>query len=1209
MLMKKIIYIFLIFVFTGSLLAQSTNESNDFSYALKLYNQKFYDLSAQQFVKFYNNYPNSAKVDETKYYAGLSLYQLGSYNQARIEFQSLVLGFPKSRRAGEGWLLIGDCYKKLNNLAEAAKAYESIRLMYNDNAFAAKGLFEAGKLYINLDKYKKALQTFNLILDNYSTSNYYLPAMSKTALCLTRLDKPEKAKNYIDKVLNSKPEKEIQAESLYLLSTILKTQGYFDDAKNNLKKVISGFSSTEYYTNALLDLGKILLKEGNYSGAQQNFIKGISGVKDTLLIRDVHMLLGDAYFLDNKFADAINEYQKVVVHRNDEYLLRLLFKKSYAYRKQNLNEKAVFELDKYFSENSNGEGYFFLQIFNIYIDWLQENGQYQKAVSKLYEQISFVSNISDKLPLTIHLAKILAESGQWREIIRELQSYLLVQDKYADRDEVIYYLAVANMNINHFEESAYFYKMLVEEFGSSTYFDKALESLNMLQDNYILDQKQAVLKLANLIGKLVNEKDQSVLQLELGKIYYNDLKDYNNAENQLLDALRENSVLRGDIYLYLGKVYEKLAVMNLKNPTILNDNLNKAKINFTEAVKNITTCSKPDEASWLMVKSSANVDSISVTRKKKYIETLIQKYPQSEYKEEWYAELAYSMAFETQYFTDSQKYYKLLSDNYKNSKKYSSYLYSYAQLVQATNYEEALKYYKIVALDYPFANEAANSLFEISKYYENIQKYEDASVLYKRLINNYYYADLIPEAEKKLSLTYLKSGKYKETIALLEKNIDINVLDDFVLSKLLLSESIDFKIYLLANAYSGIGEENIALTYYNRFLNTSRNEALKSRARFAIGEIYYSRGQKKTAVEYFKAVSSIDPDLSYKAQLYIADIYFEQGDYNKAVEVYSVIEKRNITGEKGKEIASRYIIATIRKGELSNSSKLIKKFKNKYPKTFNSYAQFEIELGNYYRTEKSFNKAIKKFKNVKKNYKKTKYVDDADYYMALTYLTLNKTEEAYKILTNFYTKHPESNQLANAFNTLGSIYFRSEKYDAAINIYKRALEKSDPDIKPSIMSNLIKVYSLTGFWEPAQAMAKTYVKEYPDREDVIDKKLIIAQADIHLGRYQEAVNYLHETKLSADSEREPEIQFYIGEALLNAGQYEEAIAEFVKIPLLSKKTKLQWEASALYYSGQANEKLGRIPDAIRMYQEIIKRPGIDLILKKDAEKKIKQLKG
>ena len=101
---------------------------------------------------------------------------------------------------------------------------------------------------------------------------------------------------------------------------------------------------------------------------------------------------------------------------------------------------------------------------------------------------------------------------------------------------------------------------------------------------------------------------------------------------------------------------------------------------------------------------------------------------------------------------------------------------------------------------------------------------------------------------------------------------------------------------------------------------------------------------------------------------------------------------------------------------------------------------------------------------------------------------------------------------------------------------------------------------------------------------------------------------MKKTKLEATSEQEPEIQFYIGEAYFNAGQYENAIREFVKIPLLSKQTKLQWEASALYFSGQSYEKLGRIDDAIRMYQEIIDRPGIIVDLKREARKKIEQLK-
>ena len=134
------------------------------------------------------------------------------------------------------------------------------------------------------------------------------------------------------------------------------------------------------------------------------------------------------------------------------------------------------------------------------------------------------------------------------------------------------------------------------------------------------------------------------------------------------------------------------------------------------------------------------------------------------------------------------------------------------------------------------------------------------------------------------------------------------------------------------------------------------------------------------------------------------------------------------------------------------------------------------------------------------------------------------------------------------------------------------------------------------------------MKEFPDAQDVMDKKIIIGSALINLNRFSEAVDYLRDLKFEANSDQEPEIQFYIGEAYFNSGQYESAIREFVKIPLLSKQTKLQWEASALYYSGQSYEKLGRRDDAIRMYQEIVDRPGILVDLKREAQKRISQLK-
>ena len=224
------------------------------------------------------------------------------------------------------------------------------------------------------------------------------------------------------------------------------------------------------------------------------------------------------------------------------------------------------------------------------------------------------------------------------------------------------------------------------------------------------------------------------------------------------------------------------------------------------------------------------------------------------------------------------------------------------------------------------------------------------------------------------------------------------------------------------------------------------------------------------------------------------------------------------------------------------------------------------------------------------------------------YATLNENDKAFEILSNFYKNYSKSDKLPAALNSLGTLYYRSEKYDVAISMFKNALAAcKDIDLERSILSNLIQTYTLTSFWDAAQGTARQYVEKFPDAPDVLDKKIVIAQAYTNLNQFDNAIEYLRKIKYEADSEREPEIQYYIGEAYLKAGQYENAIAEFVKIPLLSKKTKLQWEASALYYSGQCYEKLGRIDDAVRMYQEIVNRPGIDLVLKREAEKRIQQI--
>lgn len=1208
--MRTFLSLFLIFVFSTAVSGQIASEGSDFSYPLKLYNQEFYDLAAQQFVKYYNKYPNSPKVDEARYYAGMSYFKLGQYSQARVQFQSLAIENPNSPKAAESWLNSGRCYVELNNKAEAVKSFETIRLLYPENPFAPEGLFRAGEIHVDAGNIEQALSNFNIIMDRYSGSSYYPRALAKGARAYFLQNDIQKAQFFIDKVFESQPDDQSKAEANYVLAMVYAIQGDLNNAKKTYDTVIKSYPRSQFATNAVFELSDIYIREKDYIKAQQYLSRKVSEEKDPAILKRLHHLLGDTYFLNTKYALSQKEYEAIKFAKQDSFYLAIQLKLALTKRKQGLDEQAAREFGQVLQNFDQKNAPIYKRSREIYIDWLIADRQHEQAISELHEQILSRDDLVSRIPEAMKLVQILESMQKWRDVIRELEPFLLVQKKYNQRDDVVFTLACAYEKIEDFEQSAYFNDMLITEYSGSNYYEKAKDRLEYLNEYKVVDKNLAVSQLANMVAKLVSAENKSELHYELGQVYYSDLKDYNNASLQFSAALKNDPINMGDVHLSLGKSYLKLAQFRKNIDARTVEYLDLANQNFKSALENAATCIKPDEAAWYLVKSRFASDSSSIEQEKRLIEALLNKYTQSALREDWYAHLSFALAFEPKYQKESILYFEKLIQEYKTSKQLPVYLLQYAKLVENTDREKAINLYRTIAGDYPNSHEAVFALFEVAKYYEKKEMYSEANTLYSRLNNLYYYSDIADQIGSKLGQIHVLAGEYRNAINVLLPRIESPFKSDYLLTNEFMPESVYDDILFLAEAYNGANDDRNALEHYRLYLNVAAKGKYRERAQVALGRFYFENDQKHIALDFFKSVSQKDSSLYSQSRLYIADIYFESEQYNLAASTYEQLQKKVRDKETLKGIQGKRIISLLRDGKLKAASPLIRTFKSTFPDEESYTAQFVLEYGKYYRASKDYDKAIRSFNEVKKKHDDSGFADDAEYYLALTYLTLNRNEDAYEILSNFYTNYSKSDKLPEVLNSLGSMYFRSEKYDDAINMFKNALKSaSDKKLEQSILSNLIKAYSFTGFWDAAQAMARKYVEEFPYADDRLDKKLTIGRSYINLNQFQNAVEYLRRIKLEADSELEPEIQFYIGDALLKAGEYENAIAEFVKIPLLSKKTKLQWEASALYYSGQAYEKLGRINDAIRMYKEIVKRPGIDLTLKQEAEKRIKQIQG
>ena len=71
-------------------------ETEDYTFAYKLYEEGVYAVAKSEFQKFLVNYPNSDRADDAKYLMGVCAFGEGKYNEAIQYYQQLINDYPAS---------------------------------------------------------------------------------------------------------------------------------------------------------------------------------------------------------------------------------------------------------------------------------------------------------------------------------------------------------------------------------------------------------------------------------------------------------------------------------------------------------------------------------------------------------------------------------------------------------------------------------------------------------------------------------------------------------------------------------------------------------------------------------------------------------------------------------------------------------------------------------------------------------------------------------------------------------------------------------------------------------------------------------------------------------------------------------------------------------------------------------------------------------
>jgi len=359
--MKKALLFSMVIILVGSLLPSAliaeTRAEKQFFFAQGLFEEGKFDLSAQQFGEFIQEFPENKNCDRAQFGIGMSFWQLGEYAKAAGAFEKLLFDYPISELADKSLYQEGECYYQVKEYNKAISAYQRFIKEYSESEFLPYVLYSLGYIYFSRGEDENALRAFEKIKKEFSHFPYHSQASYNMAQIHYRNQKFEKAIEEFTFLIDNYPEfpylndayqkrgfsyfqlkkfeeaevdfRQInlhywQGEALYQLEEYKEARAAY---QTELKD-----PDSPWRAEASLGIAYTYYQEGNYSqsaGAFRNFINSFSTSPN---LAEAQVRLGDSYYYQHDFHNAEDAYLNVPrVYPESEFMDDALLGTAYCY--------------------------------------------------------------------------------------------------------------------------------------------------------------------------------------------------------------------------------------------------------------------------------------------------------------------------------------------------------------------------------------------------------------------------------------------------------------------------------------------------------------------------------------------------------------------------------------------------------------------------------------------------------------------------------------------------------------------------------------------------------------------------------------------------------------------------------------------------------------------------------------------------------------
>ncbi|MFA7123900.1 MAG: tetratricopeptide repeat protein, partial [Candidatus Delongbacteria bacterium] len=295
--------------------------------------------------------------------------------------------------------------------------------------------------------------------------------------------------------------------------------------------------------------------------------------------------------------------------------------------------------------------------------------------------------------------------------------------------------------------------------------------------------------------------------------------------------------------------------------------------------------------------------------------------------------------------------------------------------------------------------------------------------------------------------------------------------------------------------------------------------------------------------------------------------------------------------EDEKPVESKIIVANFTKSSISQGDKLLADFRKKYKDSYDKdlyEPEFYLAKANGFLAMKEYDKALKSYRALLKDYPNSIRVPKAMYGEAIVLYNIGKKDEAFVIWENIAQTYPDDDIAVETNYHLGAVYNNREEFDRAITSFQSIVKyKKDHPLKKNSYKNLIDLYLKLGFNDAGARVIREYISLYPDEDDVFQKRIEIGNIYQRNGEFDTALDYFKRLIYEAKGDDEAACQFFIAETYMMMKNFRQAITEFMKVKYMIKtNSPFEWGLTAMYNTALCYEELGEYDKALDILNEI-----------------------